>query len=149
MKALDFHLNTGDNVIFYQYVYKNKIRRKHHGNKISSIHVFSCSPEIEPERHLVGDSYLSFLDHNLPEVLLPWYNGISLRTRQLKAVIMSIEVGAGTRRDPKVTINIQVNMNKQTKKTKQKKNKQRNMAIPTRKDCSNTVEPPYLPRPIT
>lgn len=54
---------------------------------------------------LEGDGYLLFAkSHGLADVRLPWLNALSFRTRQLSAVLMSLNVGF----DPKHELVIQV-----------------------------------------
>ena len=52
-----------------------------------------CSQNIEPPRRLKGSSYLLYdMYSSTPwTVQLPWYNGISFRTRQATGPLMTIE----------------------------------------------------------
>ena len=63
-----------------------------------------CSQNIEASRKLKGTSYLQYdMYTSARRVQLPWYNGISFRTRQKStALLMSIEFDRNER------INIEV-----------------------------------------
>ena len=69
---------------------------------------FPLPTEIDHPVSLSGDGYLSFTNHRVLNVRLPWFNGISFRTRQKTALLMAIELGEGTRDKPKITVKIEV-----------------------------------------
>ena len=55
-------------------------------------HTLSDPAAIEPRVQLSGDGYLLYENHGLDPVQLPWYNGLSFRTRSTEAVLMIIHV---------------------------------------------------------
>jgi len=59
---------------------------------------------------LQGQGYLLFTKevHGLADVRLPWLNGLSFRTHQSRATLMSIELGAGTNDNPKIRLVVRV-----------------------------------------
>ena len=61
---------------------------------ISACFFIFLYPAIEDPWRLQGQGFLLYSDSKWPAIRLPWYNGVSFRTRQERSVLMTVEVAS-------------------------------------------------------